>query len=170
MTSARQVDANRRNAQRSTGPRSASGKARASGNARRHGLTAAPAPEAVQRWLTVILDRTELPAAAAFREEEGLSRALVLARAEARVAGLEARLAALAGRPGHAPGVEDAMVLVGRKVTETWIDGQRVETRVREKHAPESELARRYLREARGARKRAFRGWVDWLRQAGVPA
>ncbi len=40
MTSTRRQQANQRNAQRSTGPRSAAGKARASQNAIRHGLTA----------------------------------------------------------------------------------------------------------------------------------
>lgn len=40
MTSPRKVAANRRNAKKSTGPRSAAGKRRSSGNARRHGLSA----------------------------------------------------------------------------------------------------------------------------------
>jgi hypothetical protein len=39
MTSERKIAANRRNASRSTGPRSAAGKARSSRNALRHGLT-----------------------------------------------------------------------------------------------------------------------------------
>jgi hypothetical protein len=39
MTSARKTSANRTNAQTSTGPRTATGKARAAQNARRHGLT-----------------------------------------------------------------------------------------------------------------------------------
>jgi len=43
MTSAAKVAANRRNAQKSTGPRSAAGKARARRNAFRHGLAIAPA-------------------------------------------------------------------------------------------------------------------------------
>jgi hypothetical protein len=40
MASARQIAANRANAQRSTGPRTAAGKAAAAGNARKHGLFA----------------------------------------------------------------------------------------------------------------------------------
>ena len=39
MTSARQVKSNRRNARRSTGPRTAAGKQVVASNARRHGLT-----------------------------------------------------------------------------------------------------------------------------------
>ena len=40
MTSVRQIEANRRNALASTGPKTESGKQRASQNAVRHGLTA----------------------------------------------------------------------------------------------------------------------------------
>jgi len=40
MTSLKQIEANRRNSQNSTGPRTAEGKERARGNAVRHGLTA----------------------------------------------------------------------------------------------------------------------------------
>ena len=40
MTSLRQIESNRRNAQKSTGPKTQDGKRRASQNAVRHGLTA----------------------------------------------------------------------------------------------------------------------------------
>ncbi|HEY1363980.1 MAG TPA: hypothetical protein VGF60_17200 [Xanthobacteraceae bacterium] len=43
MTSAARIAANRRNALRSSGPRSTAGKARSAQNSRRHGLTAAVA-------------------------------------------------------------------------------------------------------------------------------
>lgn len=51
MTSARQREANRRNAQKSTGPRSPAGRARASRNALRHGLAAASRPPGLDRLL-----------------------------------------------------------------------------------------------------------------------
>lgn len=45
MTTERQRQANKRNAARSTGPRSAGGKSRASGNALKHGLTTSVASD-----------------------------------------------------------------------------------------------------------------------------
>ena len=61
MTSVRQQAANRRNAARSTGPKSECGKAIAAKNARSHGLTAAPPESEVEAWLRIILNRAILP-------------------------------------------------------------------------------------------------------------
>lgn len=47
MATQRQIEANRRNAKKSTGPKSAAGKMRAGRNARKHGLTAKPVFEPV---------------------------------------------------------------------------------------------------------------------------
>ena len=55
MTSGRQLAANRANARRSTGPKTAAGKARSAGNARRHGLTAPPEMGALRAWYRLIL-------------------------------------------------------------------------------------------------------------------
>jgi hypothetical protein len=58
MTSARAARANRRNAQASSGPRTAAGKARSGQNARKHGLSAAdpnPEVEAEIEALTVLI-------------------------------------------------------------------------------------------------------------------
>jgi hypothetical protein len=48
MTSLRQIEANRRNARKSTGPRTEAGKERARRNAIRHGLTAETAIEPLE--------------------------------------------------------------------------------------------------------------------------
>ena len=56
MTTERQRIANRRNAARSTGPRSADGRGRTSQNAKRHGLTARPEPSEIENWLCIITD------------------------------------------------------------------------------------------------------------------
>lgn len=56
MTTERQRAANRRNAARSTGPRSAEGQSRASRNARRHGLTARPELSEVEKWVRIITE------------------------------------------------------------------------------------------------------------------
>jgi hypothetical protein len=52
MTSQKQIDANRANAKRSTGPRTAAGKLKSSRNAFRHGLSG-PLPLDLASWLEV---------------------------------------------------------------------------------------------------------------------
>jgi hypothetical protein len=84
MSTARQIEANRSNAAKSTGPKSARGKSRSAGNARTHGLTTPPAPEAVTRWYRIIrndVDATPDPLSRNVRDRA----ALVLAEAEARL-------------------------------------------------------------------------------------
>lgn len=54
MTTDRQSEANRANARRSTGPKSAAGKRKVAQNARRHGLTTSPPWDQVTRWYRII--------------------------------------------------------------------------------------------------------------------
>jgi hypothetical protein len=54
MASTKQIAANRRNAKRSTGPRTAAGKSRASRNALRHGLTRRLSGAAVARYVEAL--------------------------------------------------------------------------------------------------------------------
>ena len=76
MTSLKQIEANRRNAQKSTGPTSAEGKQRASRNALRHGLTA----ETVIGPLEDVEDYEafEESVAASFDPETAVERELIL--------------------------------------------------------------------------------------------
>ena len=84
MTSERKAAANRANAGRSTGPRTATGKRASSRNATRHGLTARPDQVDVLRWYRVIREDpvAELPSFPATDSERA---ALHLAEAEARL-------------------------------------------------------------------------------------
>ena len=85
MTSVRQIEANRRNSEKSTGPRTEAGKQRSSRNALRHGLTAETVilpledPEDYQAFEEAVLQ--------GFDPETAVERELVL-----RVAGLLWRL------------------------------------------------------------------------------
>jgi hypothetical protein len=81
VTSLKQIAANRRNATRSTGPVTAQGKARASGNARRHGLSVP-----VYRASAVAADigkfALQLVGDAASRTQIDLARAAAVAQLE----------------------------------------------------------------------------------------
>jgi hypothetical protein len=85
MATPAQIEANRRNARKSTGPKTAAGKAASSRNALTHGLTAAIADEEVRAYYEIIRETVPL-------EGEGSDaacaelRALDLATAEARLA------------------------------------------------------------------------------------
>ena len=73
------------NAQKSTGPKTAHGKAVVAGNARRHGATAQPDPELVATWLGIILDDPDITPKALMPTDERGFRALMLAQAEVQL-------------------------------------------------------------------------------------
>jgi hypothetical protein len=98
MTSLRQIESNRRNAQRSSGPKTDSGKARAAQNAVRHGLTA-------ETVITLLEDPDdyqafELAVTADYDAETALERELVL------------RLASLLWRLRRATAIETGLLQI----------------------------------------------------------
>ena len=99
MTSLKQIEANRRNAQKSTGPTSAEGKQRASRNAVRHGLAA----ETVIVPLEDVEDYQafEEAVAASFDPETSVERELIL------------RLASLLWRLRRATSIETGLFQIG---------------------------------------------------------
>ena len=99
MTSLKQIEANRRNAQKSAGPTSAEGKQRASRNALRHGLTA----ETVIVPLEDVEDYEafEESVAASFDPETAVERELIL------------RLVSLLWRLRRATSIETGLFRIG---------------------------------------------------------
>lgn len=180
MTSPAVTKRNRQNAKSSTGPKTAAGKARVSSNARRHGATAQPAPSAVSAWLAVILDRQDIKPSDLIPGDERGFRAMALARAEAQLFAADVSLrdfeadaiapdeevpglvsdatTMLRELSGHAGRSRDMQINTTLLRMLRWTDR---ENRVlaRGRHT----LLKRYLREARGHRKRAFQVWLQYL-------
>lgn len=180
---------NRANAAKSTGPRSAAGKIAVAQNARQHGATAQPDPERVATWTRIILDTPEFGPNKFLADDARTRSALALAASEARLA--EATRALAEFEAGTAPplneeeSIEDQITeframlaempmtaghrrtglslirrLQKEKIMETAQGGQR------------HRLLKRYFREARAQRRKAFQDWLVCIRdqQPGQPA
>lgn len=182
MPSDRRIAANRRNARRSTGPKTAEGRRRASGNARRHGLTTALSPDRVQHHLGVILEG--LPADGRLLSGEGLGLAHALADAEAQLERVKEADARLLEALLEAPRREEPL----EPVPEQGADGARAGDdvdpddevsprtcgggdarrgrRARTCQSNDEEALRcllRYRKEAENRRHRALRDWIAYL-------
>lgn len=182
MTFDRRAARNRANARKSTGPRTEAGKATSAQNARRHGATGKPDPAAVAAWLRVILDEPDLTPADLLAEDDRRLHALALAEAEVKV---NAALASLERfeRGEEAPSEITSEFQEFAADIEGELREERVTTRRyraglsllrRLGRAISSETAldgkrhmllRRYLREARSQRRRAFEAWLACLRE-----
>ena len=182
MTSQGMAARNRANAQKSTGPRTAAGKATSAQNARSHGATAKPDPASIAPWLRVILDDPDLRPADLFAEDDHTLRALALAEAEVKVSAALTSLDRFE-RGDDPPSevtrefqefvesitgelVEEVMTKrryraglsllkrLGNEISnETVLEGKR------------HRLLMRYLREARSQRRKAFQAWLACLRE-----
>ena len=188
MRSATIAERNRANARKSTGPRSAHGKAVVSRNARRHGVTSKPDPTSVAAWLRIILDAPDLAPGDLLKDDRRTCSALALAEAEVRSCygpGGAGRLRARGGAAlrrysvicaNDAETIMDALREKGATVKELR-SGSSLLRRIAKATADDTarggrrhRLLRRYLREARGNRKRAFRAWLECLGPTGVRA
>ncbi|NQZ73819.1 MAG: hypothetical protein HRT60_12195 [Dinoroseobacter sp.] len=177
MTRKDQAARNWANAQKSTGPKTAQGKAVVAKNARKHGVTGQLDPSSIAAWLAVILDTPELSATALIPRDEVGVKALMLAQAEVRLVRAEQALHdfeagqetpseivtelrrfrdmildELAVEPGTKREQRQAFSLIRRMVKveleETAIGGKR--------HC----LLKRYAREARAQRRKALQSWT----------
>jgi len=177
---------NRANAAKSTGPRSVAGKAAVVQNARRHGATARPDPERVATWARIILDTPDLAANHLFAGTTRMRNAMALAGAEVRLAEATRALQdfeADTTLPRDGNEALDAQIMeIDAMLTELPALGYDAHSsvslmlrlhkgllsRIRlddRRHR----LLKRYWREARAQRKRAFRDWLACLR-APAPA
>jgi hypothetical protein len=182
MANERQRAANRRNARKSTGPKSEGGKRRSSQNARPHGLTTPPSPDRVRVHLRLILgdDAAEL---APLIADPRLQAARSLAEAEARLERARAAeegflLAVEEGR--H---LDDHLKQVSEEIRRRWQEVKGVspeasrrilaskgkvpyeETRkvtvTWESVAARLRTLLRYRREAEVRRRKALREWIE---------
>ncbi len=178
MTSERIAARNRANAQKSTGPKTAAGKAIVSGNARRHGATSRPDPESVATWLAIILDDPDILAGAPIPSDDRGFRALALAEAEARQVAAERAL--LEFERGEAEPSESLQDLrqYAELIREDIDEGGLPERKVRSGYGLLMRIAQwdlhetqpggrhhrrlqRYLREARSRKRRALQAWIE---------
>lgn len=183
MMSDHKTSANAANAQKSTGPKSAKGKAIASKNALKHGMTAPPPWDEVTRMYRLILeDMTAIPDP---MSGDLTSRtALALAEAEAQLARCvsheRALLARIAERAGN--GSQVSIDAVMRKAGKGIYDLDVMEVLQKNETDPTMrqilklliqsdpdrpaelrrryKVARRYRREAEARRRRALKNWI----------
>ena len=171
---------NRANAQKSTSPTSAQGKATVAQNARRHGVTAKPDPTSVAVWMRIILDKPILVPADLLRDNGQTSSALALAEAEVKLCAALATLDQFehADTPltdasrdfqFQAEDITDAL-LTEYLTARLHRTGLSLMRRIAKDITAETahggkrhKLLQRYAREARGHRKRAFQAWLQYL-------
>lgn len=175
---------NQKNAQKSTGPKTAEGRAVSAQNARKHGATARPDPQAVANWLRVILDR-DLTADDLQPENAIGQAALRLAEAEARRVTAERATDAASGEEPEADTllsivhdiqahIEDVMEFHKddpKIMREAETRGMRNLKRIAKYSRQEFRRAdklQRYEREAQRERQRALEDWITLNHSAQI--
>mgnify|MGYP001089534696 CR=1 FL=1 len=173
---------NRVNAQKSTGPKSAHGKAVVAGNAKKHGVTGRPDPDRLRAWLGVILGRAQIGPADLMPSDDYGLRALALAEAETRLVAVQEAMQALTQETvSTAPATmaalvadaEDVAALTHEMIAFTGDVKQGFRTNIRivnDKRGARTvgmtpyenriRIMTRYLAEAQARRRRAFAAWI----------
>ncbi|WP_141134960.1 hypothetical protein [Tropicimonas sediminicola] len=174
---------NKANAQKSTGPRTAQGRAIVSGNARKHGATARADPTSVAAWARIILNNPDLDPGDILKGDKRVAAAMALAEAEVRLCSAQAALDEFELGSRQVPDAlydlqESAENIMSElrlaKVTERELRERfNLIRRIHKNAIAETgsggrrhRLLQRYVREARGHRKRAFQTWLANLAQA----
>lgn len=172
---------NRANAQSSTGPTSAEGKARVAQNARRHGATERPNAAQVATWLRIILDAPEFSMGDLLGAGARERCALALAEAEVRLIRAEQAWAAFEAAKGTETPESVALRAEMAKLLEAMAEGDfpgnrretgfallkelgQAQRRQFQRDKNRGPLLQRYLREAHTRRKRCFREWIAMLK------
>ena len=190
MTSDRRNAANRANARKSTGPRSAEGKRRVSRNARRHGLTTQLDYAVVKSWIEAILDDPKLHGVEMGHDALGLVASLAEAEARLeRVRRAEFRFLEDYHALGRAADHLEKRVVTKRVRTvykgpplmsshgksknaryELVSEHRTVTVKIRQKsYATELRRLFRYHREAECARQRALKAWIGFVKELPIP-
>jgi hypothetical protein len=174
---------NRVNAQKSTGPKTAQGKAVVSRSAQRHGATSKPDPQSVAGWLRIILDDPALELEGFLKDDRRTTSAMALAVAEVRLSSAKASLVRFEN--GEAPISDKVVELdncienltatyreagISKKESQPYLSILRyLRRRALTDVAPSRKnhrVLRRYVREAKALRKKAFQNWLDLAGQA----
>ena len=189
---------NRANASHSTGPKTEEGKAVVAANALRHGATARLDMNSVSVWLSIILDRPNVTPQDLLPEDERGYRALMLAKAEVRLAHVEtiARELEARGEPTLVHTTQQISVIISVD-TEMFVQMVRDLMKAPKLTAKNilriqalcDNLARfspdlpelfdylqkvrlmaRYLAEAQSQRRRALADWVEICQPSATPS
>ena len=170
MTSAAQWEANRKNARKSTGPKTEKGRKRIALNAERHGLSSRVSAEYILGYLRQILGDAGATIEAASSTAGGRA-ALALALAEARLDRVRQIAAHADCLTPHADVQETVELLTDliddgeAKFTERYVAHtfrDRLLTLSGRADRSELRALARHSKEAQGARRRALRKWLEF--------
>lgn len=176
MATKRQNEANRRNASKSTGPKTLAGKQKSAANSERHGFTAPPSQTDVANWFRVILGDLDIGPEAAFSDSPEYELALRLAGAEADVARMRARVAQFrsdAVKPYRRENSDFSWHSVSKALNDAdegfraaydlvFGDMRSIRTGAKRAATNELRLFERYLKAAENRRTVAFADWIEF--------